>query len=220
MDKKEMEALATPNYQRVRQALDEGDIEGAKIHLDRMEQEAKHAHDVMCDFVASFATYIGLHYGDDEVMKAFHFRHSLKNQVSEKMLGMTPEDAVRYKAMIHRGHHSTTTLTEEPDRFVLTLDPCNSGGTIRRNYKDAPPDHLGKTGKPMPESWGRTEVSYYCAHCGVHSRTSVLKGAPHPTWIYACPENPDDPCVQYCYKKTEDVPEKYFEELDLKKTRI
>ena len=217
MDKREMKELATPNHQKVRQALDDGDIESAKKHLDTMERESKHAHDVMCDFVASFATYIGRKYGDNEVLKAFYFRHSLKDQVSEKMLGLTAEDAVRYKTMIHRAHHSTMELTEEPERFVLKLDPCNSGGTIRREYIDAPAENLGKTQKAMPESWGRTGISYYCAHCAVHSRNSVIKGAPHPTWIYECPEDPKAPCVQYCYKNTNDVPEKYFDELGLYK---
>ena len=42
-----MEALATPNRDKVRQALDDGDIESAKQYLDIMEEESKHAHDVM-----------------------------------------------------------------------------------------------------------------------------------------------------------------------------
>ena len=150
-------------------------------------------------------------------MKAFYFRHDIKDQVSEKMLGLSPEDAVRFKTMIHRGHHSTMELSEEEDRFVLTLDPCNSGGTIRRTYMGDSAQDLEKTKKGMPESWGRTGISYYCAHCGIHSRNSVLKGAPHPTWIYTCPTDPNAPCVQYCYKNTEDVPKKYFDELNLSK---
>jgi len=182
-----------------------------------MEREAKHAHDVMCDFVASLATYIGRNYGDDEVIKAFYFRHSLKDQVSEKMLGLTPEDAVRYKTMVHRAHHSIMEVTEEPERFVLKLDLCNSGGTIRQGHVDSPPENLGKTGKGMPESWARKGISYYCAHCAVHSRNSVIKGAPHPTWIYECPEDPHSPCIQYCYKNTDAVPAKYFQELGLTK---
>lgn len=219
MDERELKALATSNHEKIRQTLDNGDIEGAKVHLDTMEEESKHAHDVMCDYVASLVTYIGANYGDEEVMKAFYFRHSIKDQVSEKMLGLSAEDAVRYKTMVHRGHHSNMELTEEKDRFVLKLDPCNSGGTIRREYLDAPPEHLGKIKTGIPESWNRTDISYYCAHCGIHSRNSVKKGAPHPTWIYECPDDPNSPCIQYCYKNTEDVPEKYFEELGLVKPK-
>ena len=111
------------------------------------------------------------------------------------------------------------TLTEEEDRFVLKLDPCNTGGRMRREGLDNPPINLGKVKKPVPESWDRTGISYYCAHCGLHSLMGVEKGAPHPTWIYRCPENPKDPCYQYCYKRTEDVPEAYFKELGLKKPK-
>ena len=86
-----------------------------------------------------------------------------------------------------------------------------------REGLDKPPVNLGKIRKGVPESWNKSGISYYCAHCAVHSIMSVEKGAAHPTWIYKCPENPQDPCYQYCYKRTEDVPEKYFEELGLKK---
>jgi hypothetical protein len=116
--------------------------------------------------------------------------------------------------MIHRAHHSNITLTEEKDRFVMKLDPCNSGGRMLRKGLD-----LGKTKKAIPESWSRKGISYYCTHCAFHSITSVKKGAPHPTWIYERSDDPAAPCYQYCYKTTEAVPEKYFKELGLKKPK-
>ena len=100
---------------------------------------------------------------------------------------------------------------------MLKLDPCNTGGIMLREGLDKPPVSLGKVKSGFAESWNRSDISYYCAHCGLHSITSVEKGAPHPTWIYRCPENPRDPCYQYCYKRTDDVPEEYFEELGLKR---
>lgn len=217
MDKEELTELSTSNLDRVLRALDENDIEEAKRCARIMEQEAKHAHDLMVDYVWTLLTYIGRKYGDEEVIKALRFRHSCGAQVSERMLGMSAEDAVRFKTMIHRAHHSNMTLTEEEDRFVLKLDPCNTGGRMLRQGLDKPPVNLGKLKRGFAESWNRPDVSYYCAHCGLHSLISVEKGAPHPTWIYRCPEKPQDPCYQYCYKRTEDVPEEYFEELGLEK---
>jgi len=212
MEEKELRELSMSNVDKVLRALEEGNIEEAKRSVVTMEKEAKHAHDLMVDFVWILLTYIGNTYGDEEMFKALQFRHSVQDQVAEKMLGMSPEDAVRFKTMIHRAHHSTMTLTEENDRYVLKLDPCNTGGRmLRQGLK------LGRTRKGHPESWKKSDVSYYCAHCGFHSIVSVGKGAPHPTWVYKCPENPRDPCYQYCYKRTEDMPEKFFEELGLKK---
>jgi hypothetical protein len=217
MDKKELEELSMSNLDKVLRALDGGKIEEARKCVKTMEAEAKHAHDLMADFVWTLLSYIGKMYGDHEVIKALQFRHSCQPQVAERMLGMSPEDAVRFKTMIHRAHHSNITMTEEKDRYVMKLDPCNTGGRMLREGLDKPPINLGKLRKGFPESWNRSDVSYYCAHCGVHSIMSVEKGAPHPTWVYKCPENPQDPCYQYCYKRTEDVPEKYFEELGLEK---
>lgn len=217
MDEKELKELATSNLDKVLHALDRGDIEEAGKCVRTMEKEAKHAHDLMVDFVWVLLSYIGKRYGDDEVVKAMRSRHAGQPQVAERMLGMSPEEAVRFKTMIHRAHHSRMGLTEEEDRFVLKLDPCNTGGRMLRQGMDLPPLNLGKFRKPLPESWHQTEVSYYCGHCALHAIMGVEKGAPHPAWIYDRPKNPQDPCYQYCYKRTRDVPEKYFTELGLKK---
>jgi hypothetical protein len=217
MKNEELKELSMSNLDKLLRALDRQDIEEARRCALTMEKEAKHAHDLMVDYVWTLLTYIGNNYGDEEVVKALRFRHSCQAQVAERMLGMSSEDAVRFKTMIHRAHHSNMELSEEADRFVLKLDPCNTGGRMLREGLDNPPVNLGKFKKGFPESWNRSGVSYYCAHCGLHSIVSVEKGAPHPTWIYRCPENPQDPCYQYCYKRTEDVPDEYFEELGLVK---
>ena len=219
MDQEELKELGMSNLDKVLRALDKGDIEEARKCAQVMEQEAKHAHDLMVDFVWVLLTYIGKRYGDDEVVKAMRSRHAGQPQVAERMLGMIPEDAVRFKTMIHRAHHSRMTLTEEEDRFVLKLDPCNTGGRMLRQGLDQPPMNLGKFRKKLPESWDQTDVSYYCGHCAMHSIMGVEKGAPHPTWIYDRPKNSQGPCYQYCYKRTQDVPEKYFSELGLKKPK-
>jgi len=217
MDQRELEELGTSNLDKVLQALDQGDIAAARSHAITMEEEAKHAHDIMTEFVCVLLTYIGKHYGDDEVVKAMRSRHSGQPQVAERMLGMSPEDAVRFKTMIHRAHHSKMTLTEEPDRYVLKLDPCNTGGRILRERLDQPPMGIGRFRAARPETWNETDVMYYCGHCAMHAITGVEKGASHPTWLYDRPKQPGDPCYQYCYKRTQDVPEKNFSELGLTK---
>jgi hypothetical protein len=219
MDKKELKELGMSNLDKVLRALDKKDFDEAKKCAVVMEKEAKSAHDLMVEFVWVLLSYIGKNYGEEDVIKALRFRHSCHSQISEKMLDMSTEDAVRFKTMIHRAHHSNITLTEEKDRFVMKLDPCNTGGRMLRDRLDKPPVNLGKVKKGSPESWGQDDVSYYCAHCGLHSLIAVEKGAAHPTWIYRRPKNPDDPCYQYCYKMTKDVPEKYFKELGLKKPK-
>jgi hypothetical protein len=219
LDPKELKELAMSNLDKVLEALDRGDIGEARKQALIMEEEAKHAHDLMVEFVCVLLTYIGKNYGEEEVVKAMRSRHGGKPQVAERMLGMSPEDAVRFKTMIHRAHHSKMTLTEEEDRFVLKLDPCNTGGRMLRDGLDKPPVNLGKFQKKLPETFNQTDVLYYCGHCAMHAIMGVQKGAPHPTWVYRRPQNSQDPCYQYCYKKTRDVPEEYFNELGLKKPR-
>ncbi len=212
MNDTELKDLSTSNVDKALAALEAGDIARAKECILGMEKEAKTIHDFAYDFVGALLTYIGRTYGDDEVVKAMRFRHGVQDQVAEKMLGMSPEDAVRYKTMLHRGHHSTMTLTEEPTRYVLKLSPCGTGG---RMLLERPT--LGRTTKALPESWGQTGVPYYCAHCAVNSLISVEKGAPHPTWVIERPKSATDACHQYCYKTTGDVPKEAYAQFGLNK---
>ena len=220
MDPKELKELSQSNLDRALEALDQGRVEEAKGFLRKEKEETKHCHDLMVDYVWTLLTYIGKTFGEEEVNKALEFRHSVQKQVAERMLGMPPEDAVRFKAKVHRGHHSTFTLTEEPDRYVMRLDPCNTGGRMMRLRMDEPPIGLLRTKEPHDWTWGKKDISYYCAHCSMHEIQGVEKGAPHPTWVFECPEKPDDPCIQYCYKTTEAVPEKYFTRIGKKKPEV
>jgi hypothetical protein len=218
MDKEELKELSLSNLDKVLRALDKGDIEEARKCAITMEKESKQMHDVMVNFASILLTYIGKNFGEDEIPKAMHFRHETVEKDQKKMLTMTAEDAVRHKAFIHRGHHSTATFTEEKDRYVLKLHPCNSGGVVLRQDVEKP-GFLGRVKKGIPESWSRPGVSYYCLHCAQNSIVSMERGAPHPTWICERSDDPLGPCYQYYYKRTEDVPEKYFEELGLKKPK-
>jgi len=217
MDKRELEELSMSNLAMVLQALDEGNIEEARKRVIRMDDEAKRMHDTMTNFASVLLTYIGETYGDEEVVKALRFRHEHVEQDQKNMMTMSPEEAVRHKALIHRGHHSQVTVTEEEDRFVLKLDPCNTGGRLMLEDSRKPSTPFGKVKKPIPESWKRLGISYYCVHCAQNSIVSVEKGAPHPICIYERPKNPNEPCYQYFYKRTGDVPNKYLKELGLKK---
>ena len=217
MDPRELEEISRSRLDRALEALEENRIEEARELLKAMQEQQKHAHDLIVDYVWTLLTYIGNTFGEEEVEKALHFRHRVQSQLAERMLGMTREEAVRFKAGISQGHHSRIRLTEEKDRYVLRLDPCNTGGRMINMGMDKPPVGLGRTKKAYPWTWGKKNVSYYCAHCAMHEIQAVEKGAPHATWIYECPEKPGDPCIQYCYKRTEDVPEEYFDRIGKKK---
>jgi hypothetical protein len=221
MDQDELRELATSKLDQALDALDRGQIDEAKTLIKAMKDEYKHSFDLAEDYVWILLTYIGRTFGEEEVGKASQFRHLVNlSQPAQKWSEMKPEDAVRFKALIHRGHHSHITLTEEKDRYVMKLDPCNTGGRMLRMGYDRPPTNLGMTKGAYPWTWGKKNVSYYCVHCAVNEIQSMEKGAPHPTWIYECPENPNDPCIQYCYKRTGDVPEEYFKRIGKKKPKV
>ena len=50
------------------------------------------------------------------------------------------------------------TVIEEAERFVITHDPCGSGGKLRRKGQ------FGVTKHAYQWSWGKAGVPYYCTH--------------------------------------------------------
>ena len=103
-----------------------------------------------------------------------------------------------------KGHHANFTIVEEPDRYVVTYDPCGTGGKLRRTRS------VGTTKKAYPWSWSKSGVPYYCTHCCVHFETIATEIRGYPIKIALPGNKPEDPCVHLFYKKPELIPEEYF----------
>jgi hypothetical protein len=93
---------------------------------------------------------------------------------------------------------------------VIYLDPCGTGGRMRREGRTEPPFNYGVTQKAYPWSWGKAGVPYYCVHCCLMSEIYPIEsqGVPHRITGYS--DDPHEPCAFYIYKSPELIPEEYF----------
>ena len=96
------------------------------------------------------------------------------------------------------------TVIEEPDRYVMTLDPCGTGGRLRRARA------AEGTKKAYPWSWSKSGVCYYCTHCCVFQEVLPIEMRGYPICVTEYPDNPGDPCIHLYYKKPESIPDEYF----------
>ena len=111
-----------------------------------------------------------------------------------------------------RDPYSNITITEEPDRYVVKLDPCRSGGRLRRTKS------VGTTKKAYPWSWSRSGVCYYCCHDCLLMEIIPIELRGYPIAVFEYSDNPQDPCVQFYYKRPELIPEEYFTRVGKTKT--
>lgn len=109
--------------------------------------EGKRLHDGFTDWIYSLLTYIADRFGEEELYKALRFNAKFWESLGDMIPLMTIEEFVQFNAETMRTHRcgpgekGNFTVTEEPDRFVLSFDPCGAGGRMRRTGEldKAPP---------------------------------------------------------------------------------
>ncbi len=202
--------LAIPTWTLVREAIQSGRTDEA---LDFMEYECtrnKEVHDILVQFMERFITHIAS-FGEEEVEKIWRqIFDSLAGSLGSRALSV--EETLQLDAEFQRCHYGDFTVVEEPDRYVMTCDPCGSLGRLRRTRS------VGVTKKAYPWSRGKSGVPYYCTHCAIFWEIIPIEQQEYPKRIHLLGDRPEDPCVHLFYKKPELIPEEYFTRIGKTKT--
>ncbi len=203
--------LGIPTETLVRQAIQAGRTDEALDFLEYCLAEHQEMHNQVVAFVIDTLTYLAT-LGEEEVMKAI--RHRYEKRVRD-WLSSVPAlaEAVHLFTEAQRGHFGSFTVVEEPDRYVISHDPCGSGHKLWRIREG----NVATTKQAYPWSWSKSGVPYYCCHCCVVEQIATeVRG--YPMSVTLSPEKPEDPCVHLYYKKPELIPEEYFTRIGMTKT--
>ena len=227
-----LEELGISTYDLLRDVVKAGDVETALRLIDYVQVEGKGLHDMYSDVAYAFVTWIADNYGEEKVPEVWRYCHGI---ASKAFLGQISgvksiEQMVAVLAQQTRAHRSgpgesgNVKLWEEDDRYVVVMDPCGSGGRMRRvgeldkvSPRTGPPFNLGMTKKEYPWSWSMKDVPYYCVHCCVTGEIMSVETSGVLSRITDYDPDPNAPCIQYFYKKPEFIPEKYYERIGFKK---
>ena len=201
--------LAIPDWNLASEAIKAGRVEEALNLFESLSAGNKRMHDIMVSFVEELVTHIAS-FGEKEVMKILR---QIFYPRAEGFLSATPgaEEALQKITQSHREHQSDFTVKEEPDRYVVTHDPCGSGGRLRRSRS------VGTTKKAYPWSWGKAGVPYYCCHCCILWEVISIELRGYPVRITETGDKPEDPCIHFFYKKPELIPAEYFTRVGMEK---
>lgn len=216
------DAQGIPTWTMLSEAIRQGEKEEALQLLNYGIGESRKIYNTLMRFVNLWLDYAADKWGEEIVPELWQAVRSnpKSDQPSSDMsraLGNVAE-MVRLDAEMARGTYSGNSnlgnfsITEEADRYVVTVDPCGTGGMIRRSGL------YGKTKKGYPWSWGLPGVSYHCVHCALHWEIMPIKQFGYPFRVHENVDKPEKACMRIYYKRPELIPEHYYTRVGLKKT--
>ncbi len=200
--KDDVSELGVPTWMLVRDAIKAGRVDEALELIDYELDRDCAAIDSLTLGRDMLLTRLG-RFGEEEIEK-FH-RERYSPSVID-WLSTTPgvEESLRRFTEIFRVFTPNLFVTEEVDRYVMKMDPCGTGGRLRRMRS------VGTTQKAYPWSWSKSGVCYYCTHCSVFQEILPIEMRGYPICVTQYPDNPQDPCIHFYYKKPELIPDEYF----------
>ncbi|MCP5066488.1 MAG: hypothetical protein GY946_07965 [bacterium] len=223
--------LGIPTPEAIVMALDEGRVEDAKQLAQYLCAEGKSLHDLMCDWVWDLLTRIAQQHGEEQMFQILRGSQEtwMMKRSWKAYLRMSVEERVHVTAEISRSHRcgpeqdGTLEVVEEEDRYTVRMDPCGSGGRMRRGdpvdgtpSRLGPPYDFGVTREPHPWSWGRAGVPYYCTHCALNELLPMEWGG-HPLWVTEYNDDANAPCAWHFYKRAELIPDEVYQRVGREK---
>ena len=227
----EVEELGRPTQEKIIEAIDAGRLDEAKELAAYMVTEGKSLHDLFCDWIWDMLTQVGETSGEEAVYQLLRSTQQtwMLRRTWKAFIKLPVEDRVAITAEVMRAHHcgpkqdGGIEVLEESDRFVIRMDPCGSGGRMRRGdpvdgtpSRLGPPYNFGVTQEAHDWSWGRKNVPYYCLHCAVNEILPIEWGG-WPLWVTDFDPDEQAPCQWCFYESPELIPASYYERLGFEK---
>lgn len=197
--------LGISDWTLIRQAIDRGSKKEALDLLDYAFNNYRNLIDSLTIFRQMALTEIAAQ-DENQVQRIHRARFT---PYVKSWLETTPgvvESLQRFTEAFRGIGMSDFQVIEEPDRYVMVLDPCGTGGRLRRAGNAT--KGVTKTGHPW--SWSKTGVPYYCTHCCTLQEVLPIEARGYPICVTDFNEDAGQPCRHLYYKKPELIPDEYF----------
>jgi hypothetical protein len=219
----ELKEMGAPTQELLKEAIDVGDKEKAKLLTDRLYEELAFIHDGYMCWIAGLLTHIYKKYGVEAVEAAEREAHTLERKIALK----PPQTndfrfVVEHTAKALHGHvHAPITVTEDDEKVTITVNPCGSGGRIMQMGGYEPETGFAKIKEAGCMTWGMKDLPIYCVHCPV-TEMLAIEGSGNFRSVHPVPtDEPKEASCQYLiYKNPAAIPEEYYTRIGKKKPEI
>lgn len=149
------------------------DAEGAVAAIELLRVRWGSLHDTLVHWIQELLAGLARDAGEDAVFAVVERTYErLWQRRYADWDDMTPMERLQLSVEGMRGHMSgagrrgDVGIVEEPDRYVMILDPCGSCGILRRGDPDSGRMPANPEGNRVahPWTWGRTGVGWYAVH--------------------------------------------------------
>ena len=181
----------------------------AKTALERLWLEFKIPHDVLVAWINEMLGYLAEKTEEQVLNSVLETHQSIWGDRYESWDKMIPWEKVALTVEGMRGHLSgagrkgDVKVAEEHDRFIMTFDPCGTGGVMRRGDPETgrgPYSTDGMNKEPHEWTWGKTGVHWYCSHCAIAMEWLPGRRRGHPLRPLDHTLDHEEPCIWYVYK--------------------
>ncbi len=181
--------------------------------LERMRLEFKNPHELLVAQIQDWLSYIAERWGEAHVLDSMQQTYqSIWGDRYARWDRMTPHEKLALTVEGMRGGHFSgpqrrgdMLLIDEGDCYRMVMDPCGSGGVLRRGDPETgrPPYPVtphGTNREPHLWTWQKTGVHWYCTHCcfAMEWLPGRKRGRPLRPLDHVL--DPAAPCTWYIYK--------------------
>lgn len=191
--------------------IDEGDTEAARKVLRRRETDHYVPfHDRIVRFMADSFAWALRHYGEDELLRFQLDLAEGQRAGFEAWEKLPTAEFARLSAFLLKQHMSHVAVSEEADRFTIEMNPCGSGGRLRKSGS-----YAGEGGdlpfveEAGPLTFGRERLPVYCTHCPIWNGSATLRWFGRAQWVFSDPARADGGCTVHLYKQAGYTPPDY-----------
>jgi hypothetical protein len=207
----------------------------AGVELDELSEAWRQLHDRYADLMAGILAFVARRFGESSLEDCY--RAVLEPYIAERYAvfdtrlhpyASTVERNLYLVMEAMRAHlcgperDGSLGFEEYPDRYVVSFDPCGSGGRSMRGdevegtgSRVMAPYEFGVTQERHDWAWNEQGVCYYCAHCCFALEKLPAERWGHPVRIVDPPlwgGSADAPetrrrCTWTVYKTLEAIPE-------------
>ncbi len=198
------------DLERARQAIEAQDAPATVAALELMRVRWAAQHDGLVVWIQEVQTEIAQSFGEEAILESVTLayehiwkpRYAMWSEMSPELRLQLSVEGMRGGHLSGSRHRGDVGVSDEGDRYVMSLDPCGSCGVLRRGDPDSgrSPHPSATNQEPHPWTQGRTGMSWYSIHSMIALEyIQMSQGQPPLRPIEDC-DLPDRPCRWFIYK--------------------